>query len=83
MMTFAMIAAAWPLVTMRQMGATTFAPSNLNALVEIHVRHRGAVDEFWLADGTPRPLSELTDLGAWELATVLCRMVSHRESKEK
>ena len=59
MMTFAMIAAAWPLVTMRQMGATTFAPSNLNALVEIHVRHRGAVDEFWLADGTPRPLSEL------------------------
>ena len=59
MMTFAMIAAAWLLVTMRQMGATTFAPSNLNALVEIHVRHRGAVDEFWLADGTPRPLSEL------------------------
>lgn len=59
MMTFAMIAAAWPLVTMRQMSATTFAPSNLNALVEIHARHRGAVDEFWLADGTPRRLPEL------------------------
>ena len=43
----------WPLVTMRQMDSTSFAPDDMKAMIAINARHPGSCDEYWLAEGYP------------------------------
>lgn len=57
-------AAGWPLVTMRQMTSTTFRPETVKAMLDIHARHRGAVDEFWFAEGVARNPEAMTNRAA-------------------
>ena len=45
---------AWPLVTMRQMGATTWNAEDVRKLISITGRHPGSCDEFWFAEGLYR-----------------------------
>lgn len=60
-MATAVVAGEWPLVTMRQMGSTTFSPETLRVMYEIHGRYKGAVDEFWLADEGARLQPVMTE----------------------
>lgn len=42
---------SWPLLTMRQMTATSQDPETMAELIRIHARHPGGCDEMWLAEG--------------------------------
>ena len=59
----------WPLVTMRQMGCTSFAADDMRALIAINAKHPGSCDEYWLAEGCPfaqtTAVRRATALGAY------------------
>ena len=57
---------AWPLVTMRQMSATSFASEDLGTMIAVNAKHPGSCDEYWLAEGYP-----LDPTGAIRRATAL------------
>lgn len=59
----------WPLVTMRQMGSTSFVPEDMKAMIAINAKYPGSCDEYWLAEGYPlaqtTAVRRATALGAY------------------
>ena len=60
---------AWPLLTMRQMTATSFTPADMQAMIAINAKYPGSCDEYWLAEGYPQvqsnALARAAALGAF------------------
>ena len=48
-----MAGSGWPLVTMRQMGCTSFVADDIKAMIAINAKHPGSCDEYWLAEDYP------------------------------
>ncbi len=63
----------WPFIVIRHTPAVNETPETFKALVDCHLRHPGACDEFWMCDGSRKTMDALkTECGKIAALRPLC-----------